>query len=354
MEPVLLRGTHSRWVHDCCWLAEGRLAVSCGFEGVAIVRPVPTPTALAASAEGESAGLVIRLKHGARVRACCSLGVSRLATASSANVHSWDAESSASATDTALRSISLEHLIGEVQALSGPTGPSVDVQAPILAAGTAPKQQARSCRSSVANAVAGSVAMLDLRTSDSSIGTLVGHTNTVWDVRHSAICPYQVCSASADGTAKVWDLRTRRVLHSVRGSHRSGIRCCLFAGGTEPQRSCQPTLLTGGFDKTIRAHKLTDNDVSNTESDECSTFTGNDVETSCIAQLGGYCFGLDYTDGWLVAGAGNPDYSVKLWQICESLGDPQKIGCMQTLLGEKQTARSTPCSLMRPAPHTQV
>ena len=85
------------------------------------------------------------------------------------------------------------------------------------------------------------------------------------------------------------------------GSHRSGIRCCLFAGG-RIQRSCQPTLVTGGFDKTIRAHKLMDNDVSNTESDEYSTLG----IMSCITQLGGYCFGLDYTDGWLVAGAGTP------------------------------------------------
>jgi len=41
MEPLVLSGAHSRWVHDCCWLAAGRLAVSCGFEGVALVRVVP-------------------------------------------------------------------------------------------------------------------------------------------------------------------------------------------------------------------------------------------------------------------------------------------------------------------------
>eukprot|EP01043_Picozoa_sp_COSAG02_P037393 COSAG02_NODE_2801_length_8003_cov_5.731655_6_plen_67_part_00 len=47
MEPFVLSGAHTRWVHDCCWLAAGRLAVSCGFEGAALVREVPAAAAAA-------------------------------------------------------------------------------------------------------------------------------------------------------------------------------------------------------------------------------------------------------------------------------------------------------------------
>ena len=323
MESTTLHGAHSRWVHDCCWLAGGRLAVSCGFEGVALVRVVPATTLPdEVGILGDCASSVVQLKHDGRVRACCSLDASCLATASGGIVQCWDVESS-SDPDKALRSITLGHMLGEVQTLAKTAGSSVDARAPFFAAGTPPNKQAR--RAGVTSAgAAGTIAMLDLRSSSGAVGALVGHANTVWQVQCSALHPQLVCSASADGTAKVWDIRTQQVLQSVGGGHRGGIRRCTFvAGAARDQQQGKVTIMTGGFDTTIRVHTL------------AGGSPGNDLETSrLLARLGGYCFGLDATDSWIVAGVGNPDYSVRLWDKNRSQGLPQDLGHAQTLLGK--------------------
>lgn len=323
VECTTLRGAHSRWVHDCCWLAGGRLAVSCGFEGVALVRVVPAAVPGGGGVLGDCASSVVQLKHDGRVRACCSLDASCLATASGGSVQCWDVEGS-SAPDTALRSVALEHMLGEVQTLAETGGPSADARAPFFAAGTPPNKQARRRAGVTSAGAAGTIAMLDLRASSGVVGTLVGHVNTVWQVQCSACHPQLVCSASADGTAKVWDIRTQQVLHSVCGGHRGGIHRCIFvAGAARKQQQGQVAIMTGGFDTTIRVHTLAGDSAA------------NELETSrLLARLGGYCFGLDATDSWIVAGVGNPDYSVRLWDNNRSQGLPQDLGHAQTLLGK--------------------
>lgn len=222
---AVLDGAHSRWVHDCCWAARGRLAVSAGFEGTVLVRRVP-----AASGALEPSPLppVVTLQHEGRVRACCPLGGSgAVATASGVSVHCWG-QSFGSVSSRPVRSIELESLFDEVQAVAaGPRGT-------ILAGGTPPKQRRPPKSNGAEGAVgscAGSVAVLDQRAgSSAAAAVLTGHAGTVWQLRWSPHNSHQVCSASADSTAKVWDLRTNAALDTLAGDHRGGVRTCAFAG----------------------------------------------------------------------------------------------------------------------------
>ena len=286
----------------------------------------------------ELANSVVHLKHAGRVRACCGLDGSCLATASGGNVHYWDgavANGHDVSVKQSLRSISLGHMLGEVQTLSGTAASSDGTQVPVLAAGTAPMKQARRSSSGVTSSTApGAIAMLDPRTSGSTVGALVGHTNTVWQVRNSSDWPQLVCSASADGSAKVWDVRTRQVLYTVHsGGHRGGIRRCTFLG--EGQQQGQLSIVTGGFDTTIRVHSFASGGVT-TSADVAGRGTDFDPkpQSRLLARLGGYCFGLDATKHWIVAGAGNPDYGVSLWGPWDSQILPHELDHAQKLLGK--------------------
>lgn len=283
------------------------------------------------------ASSVVHLKHDGRVRACCSLDASWLATASGGSVHCWDGAvtsgSSSVSIEQALRSISLEHIIGEVQSLSGTPGPSGGTQVLVLAGGTAPKKQVRRCSPGATSTTAGTVAMLDLRTSGSTVGALVGHADTVWHVQGSAGRPWLACSASADGSAKVWDIRTQRVLHTVHGGHRGGIRRCIFA--CEGDQQGQLSILTGGFDRTIRVHTLTGEVATSTDAACCATSDRPGIHVSrLLARMDGYCFGLDASERWVVAGAGNPDYRVRLWGPLGAQSLSHQLKDAHTLLGK--------------------
>jgi WD40 repeat protein len=291
------------------------------------------------------ANSVVHLKHDGRVRACCSLDASTcLATASGGNVHYWDGAVASGhdvSVDQSLRTISLEHILGEVQTLSRTAASSDGTQVPILAAGTAPKKQARRSSSGVTcTTAAGTIAMLDPRISGSTVGALIGHTNTVWQVQYSSDRPQLACSASADGNAKVWDIRTQQVLHTVCGGHRGGIRCCTFVCGGQQQG--QLSIVTGGFDTTIRVHNC--GVPTSTEVAGCGTDSDRKPPSRVLARLHGYCFGLDATERWIVAGAGNPDYGVRLWGPWEAL--PHELNCAQKLLGKFFRRSLLPCNCL--------
>ena len=362
MEPTVLAGAHSRWVHDCCWSAAGRLAVSAGFEGMALVRRVPAAGTVTAAAVGQREQLagggatepIVQLRHDERVRACCDLGAASVATASGASVHCWDTTSSAAHQCDAVRSIDLGHLLGEVQSVALASAARSNTGTAILAAGTPPKKHARGQSpgagpGGAAAAAAGSIALLDSRASSSVAAMLVGHTGTVWRMRHSPYQSHLVCSASADGTMKVWDLRTAQALYTVRGGHRGGVRCCAFvaaaAAAGSSVRTNETCVITGGFDTTIRAHNLGCSDpvASTAGSSSCKAGEASEAaapSSRLLGRLGGYCFGLDVCGGWLAAGVGNPDYGVRLWGPFESETPPHELGQAQELPGERALAGS--------------
>src|SRR5262249_36610313 len=60
----------------------------------------------------------------------------------------------------------------------------------------------------------GSVTLSDPRNGE-QLRNLVGHTRLVWDVRFSPDRVH-VASASYDGTAKIWDVNTGKVVHSLQ------------------------------------------------------------------------------------------------------------------------------------------
>jgi len=283
-EAILERdlGTHSRWVHDCCWSAGDGLCVSAGFDCRALVHRVDG--AAAATAEP-----VVVLKHSARVRACCCAGTA-VVTGCKTSVHVWDAVSG-----------------GTRSVLAAPAGSVGEFEACVAfgdamfaAAGTRP----RGCPTAEVP-----VLLYDTRAA-AHVGSLVGHTSGV-----TRLCcdpaGQLLASASTDGSVRVWEARAGgRALH-VLGGHKGGVRSCAFwaAPGDD---AAAAEVVSGGYDRAILVHQLRP---------RAGVDSGTGVGAgagAAIGRLAGYCFSLACSSafgGVVAAGAGNPDYAARLWTL---------------------------------------
>jgi WD40 repeat protein len=220
---------HTRWVHDCCLSPDGALALSCGYDGLALAHALSRPGAGDAAADPPSAGPV-RMQHGARVRACCLMGDGGAgnwvaATCSRASVRLWDLSQQAvlGRRGAALRSTLRcdgggvggggNGAVGELQACCA--GGDGGEGAPLVFGG------ADRC---------GDVIGWDPRAAETPIMRLPaagGSGSSSGDsgrrktggLTRLAVEPVRqqwLCAASIDGSAAVWDLRTQRELQVRR------------------------------------------------------------------------------------------------------------------------------------------
>ena len=294
---------HSRWVHDCCWSADGGHAFSAGFDNAALVHTVTDLCGGSGGGGGGGGGSgssssdpvdsgAIQLLHGSRVRAVCCLPNLIAATGSKSGVQLWDVGAAGS-----LQRCFATPGIEEVQATVAWTAGAV------AAGGTGKSSE---------------VLLFDAR-DGKAVASLAGHTSGITRLCAEGIEDGLLCSAAMDGTAKLWEPRTRTCICTLRHGHRGGVRTCAFS---QPGAGFAPSwlVLTGGYDRAVVAHALL-RDLSESSTPAVCSHT-----KKLVCEHKGYCFSLacsgTTTAGGLVAtGAGNPDYALRLWRWKQCLDD---------------------------------
>lgn len=98
---------------------------------------------------------------------------------------------------------------------------------------------------------------------DGSCSTIPAHHDTVWSVRF-APDGKSIATTSGDGTARLWDLSTGKLRHTL-SEHQGLVRHCVFnRDGTK--------LLTGGFDRTIRMWDVESGTLEKTLNDDAQVY----------------------------------------------------------------------------------
>ena len=159
----------------------------------------------------------------------------------SAQVQVWDVAGSRdnTATPSCRMEASARHSVREFEACAVSPG-DAGCDTLLLAAGS----PNRGCRTVP-------VLCFDVR-AGKEVAALQGHGSTVNQLRFDS-CSGLLCSASSDGTAKIWDLRMRAVLATLFG-HRGGVRSCAFMR-VQPKKGVA-AIVTGGYDRTVRSYTV--------------------------------------------------------------------------------------------------
>lgn len=163
--------------------------------------------------------------------------------------------------------------------------------------------------------------------------TIPAHHATIWSAKF-APDGKTIATTSDDGTARIWDLTTGKLRHSLVG-HEGNVRHCIFTGDSAQ-------LLTSGFDRTLRVWDMATGELKKTLTDDAPAYFLSAIDDGRVlisasqdsrirfwnlaeGKIEGYLVGHSGT-AWTVAAAktqngnsaivsGSVDHTVRVWDF---------------------------------------